>query len=234
MMKRYLFILIGLLVCLGTAAQKRKVQNRPYIDQRRLHYGFFIGVHAQDLEFTNNAFVTEDGETWFGDVADYSPAFSVGVLAEAYLTQHVALRVIPSLYFGQRKVVFQEQTSQATYRQVMKSTLLACPINFKLSAPRYNNHRPFVVAGVNPLISLTNKNQQALLMKKFDCYLEIGLGCDFYLSYFKLIPELKFCFGLRNLLEKDRSDLIDKSLLKYTQSLDGAQGKMIMLTFYFE
>jgi len=35
-------------------------------------------------------------------------------------------------------------------------------------------------------------------------------------------------------LEKERPDLIDKSLLKYTQSLDAATGKMVMLTFYFE
>ena len=38
-------------------------------------------------------------------------------------------------------------------------------------------------------------------------YVEVGLGCDFYLPFFKLIPELKFCFGLANLLKKDRPDL---------------------------
>lgn len=233
-MKRTLLILIGILVCITSVAQKRKVQNRPYIDQRLLHYGFFIGVHAQDLEFENNGFITEEGETWFADVADYTPGFSVGVLAEAYLNPHLALRVIPSLYFGQRNVTFHEQHTHAEYRQVMKSTLLAFPVNLKFTAPRFNNHRPFLVAGVNPTISLTNKDQQALLMKKWDCYVEIGLGCDFYLPFFKLIPELKFCFGLRDLLEKDRPDLIDKSLLKYTQSLDAATGKMVMLTFYFE
>ena len=116
----------------------------------------------------------------------------------------------------------------------MKSTLLACPLNLKFAAPRYNNHRPFFVAGINPTLSLTNKDRQALLLKKLDCCVEVGLGCDFYLPYFKLIPELKFCFGLRDLLEKERPDLIDKSLLKYTQSLDAATGKMVMLTFYFE
>ena len=103
-MKRYALLLISLLVCMAGAAQKRKVQNRPYLDQRRLHYGFFVGVHAQDLEFENNGFVTEEGETWFADVADYSPGFSVGVLAEAYLTSNLSARIIPSLYFGQRNV----------------------------------------------------------------------------------------------------------------------------------
>ena len=116
----------------------------------------------------------------------------------------------------------------------MKSTLLAVPLNMKFSAPRFNNHRPFVVAGVNPTLSLSNKDRKALLLKEWDCYMEFGLGCDFYLPFFKLIPELKFCFGLRDILEKNRPDLIDKSLLKYTQLIDSATDKMVMLTFYFE
>ena len=227
-------LLMAFSLPIAIVAQERKLQNKPYIDYRRLHYGFFVGVHAQDLEFENNGFITPEGETWFADVADYSPGFSVGVLAETYITPHLALRLIPSLYFGQRNVTFHEQNSHAEYRQVMKSTLLAFPVNLKFSAPRFNNHRPFLVAGINPTLSLTNKDQQALLMKKWDCYVEVGLGCDLYLPFFKLIPELKFCFGLRDLLEKERPDLIDKSLLKYTQSLDAATGKMVMLTFYFE
>ena len=71
-------------------------------------------------------------------------------------------------------------------------------------------------------------------MKPFDCYIEIGMGCDFYLPFFKLIPELKFCFGLADILKKDRNDLIDNSLQKFTKSLDGASSKMIVLTLYFE
>lgn len=233
-MRRYLLILNMLFSCLLLTAQEKKLQHRPYIDQRRLHYGFFIGVHSQDLEFANNGFITEEGESWFADIAEYSPGFSVGVLAEAYLTENLALRVIPSLYFGQRNVTFHEQNSGEEYRQVMKSTLLALPINLKFSAPRFNNYRPFLVAGVNPTLSLTNKNQQALKLKAFDCYLEIGMGCDFYLPFFKLIPELKFSFALSNLIEKKRDDLIDKSLIKFTDSIEKAQGRMIMLTFYFE
>lgn len=234
-MKRFiLFSLCVLCACLTAGAQKRKLQHRPYIDQRRLHYGFYIGVHAQDLEFENNGYITPEGETWFADVAEYSPGFSVGVLAEAYITPHLALRAIPSLYFGQKKVIFHEQNSHQEHSQLMKSTLLACPINLKMSGPRCNNHRPYVVAGLNPTLNLTGKDRQALLLKKVNCYVEIGVGCDMYLPYFKLIPELKFCFGLRDLLETNRPDLIDKTLTKFTESVNSASSRMIMLTFYFE
>ncbi|MDE5930096.1 MAG: PorT family protein, partial [Muribaculaceae bacterium] len=63
----------------------------------------------------------------------------------------------------------------------------------------------------------------------------VGFGCDFYLPYFKLIPEVKFCFGLSDLLVKDRPDLADNpAAMVFTQSLSKVSSKMIVLTFYFE
>ena len=104
----------------------------------------------------------------------------------------------------------------------------------RCNSGRYNNFRPYFIAGFNPTIDLTARKHGALRVKPFDCYIEVGMGCDIYLPYFKLNPELKFCFGLMDILQKDRSDLIDNTLHKFTQSLDGAHSKMIVLTFYFE
>ena len=219
-------------------AQERKVQNRPYIDMRRWHYGFLFGLHMQDLEFVNNGYqhVLETGgqESWFADVPAYSPGFSVGVLGELYLTQYLSLRIIPTMHFGDKRVVFCEQYSSEVEEQTIKSTYVSVPINIKYAAQRFNNYRPYVVAGLAPMVDLTVKKQKALLTSRFDTALEVGMGCDFYLPFFKLIPELKFSFGLMDLLVKNRSDLIDKNLLKFTQSLDGASSRMMVLTFYFE
>ena len=63
---------------------------------------------------------------------------------------------------------------------------------------------------------------------------EVGFGCDFYLPFFKLIPELKFAFSLVDVLDKDRKDLLDENYLKFTQSVDKVVTKMVVLTFYFE
>ena len=56
----------------------------------------------------------------------------------------------------------------------------------------------------------------------------------FYLPFFKLCPELKFSFGLVDLLEKDRGDLTDPELIKYPNSLSKATSRMVTLTFNFE
>lgn len=60
------------------------------------------------------------------------------------------------------------------------------------------------------------------------------MGYDIYLPFFKLNPELKFCFGLLDIIRKDRSDLIDNTLMKYTQSVNGGRSRMIVLTLNFE
>lgn len=223
-----------LLLPLGAVAQERKVQNKPYIDYRRLHYGFFVGMHVQDMEFVNNGFVTENGETWYADVAQYNPGFSVGVLADLRLGEYLSLRAIPTMHFGQNNIVFREQNSGELSRQSVKTTYIALPLHVKYAAERFNNYRPYVTAGVDPMLNLTVKKQKQLLLKKFDLMLEFGLGCDFYLPFFKLIPEVKFAFSLLDVLQKDRKDLLDANLLKFTQSVDKVTSKMIIVSFYFE
>ncbi len=234
-MKRKLICILSLLLCITAFAQEQKLQNRPYIDQRKFHYGFFVGFHMQDLELTNNGYIDPtSGEQWYADVDNYSPGFSVGVLGEMRLNTYLSLRLTPTMHFGQKHISFHEQVSGRDSTQNMKSVYISIPLDLKISGPRFNNYRPYILAGVNPMIDLTTKKQKALLMKPFDCYLEIGMGCDIYLPFFKLIPELKFCFGLANILQKNRTDLVDKNLMKFSNALDDASAKMIVLTLYFE
>ena len=234
-MKRTLICILSLLLCIAAFAQEQKLQNRPYIDQRKFHYGFFVGFHMQDLELTNNGYIDPaSGEQWYADVDNYSPGFSVGVLGEMRLNTYLSLRLTPTMHFGQKHISFHEQVSGRDSTQNMKSVYISIPLDLKISGPRFNNYRPYILAGVNPMIDLTTKKQKALLMKPFDCYLEIGMGCDIYLPFFKLIPELKFCFGLANILQKNRTDLVDKNLMKFSNALDDASAKMIVLTLYFE
>lgn len=232
---RRFFSLVLFLFALGLAAQERKVQNRPYIDQRKFHYGFLLGLHMQDIELENNGFIDpETGEQWYAEINNYSPGFTVGVLGDLRLNKYFSLRLLPSIHFGQKHAVYHEQRSGADSTQVFKSTYISVPIDVKFSAPRYNNFRPYLIAGINPMIDLTARKHDALRLKPFDLYLEVGFGCDLYLPFFKLVPEIKFCFGLLNIINKDRSDLIDNTLMKYTNSVNGGRSNMIVLTFNFE
>lgn len=215
-------------------AQTRKVMNRPYIDQRRFHYGFLAGMHMQDLEFTQNGYTDEAGNKWWVDQPGYEPGFSVGILGEMYLNKYMGLRLIPTMHFGTKNLTFRNELNGDKQYFSMKSTYVSLPVDVKFAAERFNNYRPYVMAGVNPVLDLTVKKQKQILVQPMDIFLEVGMGCDFYLPFFKFIPEVKFCYGLLNAVEKNRDDLTDKSQLIFTQSVDRGRNKMIVVTLYFE
>ena len=249
-MKRLTILLltawIGLLGCM--AQQDRRVQYKPYIDLRPMHFGILIGAHLQDLEFENVGMqtITDDNgnvtnQLIVCDADRWSPGFSVGVLGELRLHENFSLRIAPTMHFGAKHLTFLDlQNTDAVGKPIketqdLKNTYFSLPIDIKFAAPRWNNHRPYLMAGINPMINMTGGDQDIIRLKRFSTMAEVGLGCDFYLPFFKLIPELKFCFGLGNVLDTHHKDeLRDANLKAYAGSVSSAQSKMIVLTFYFE
>jgi len=231
-------IVAAVLAGIGAAGARSfndKLLNRPYADLRRWHLGFSVGVHTQNALFTHNGFVTEDGESWFMEQPSYSPGFCVNGLVSFRLNNYFSLRFTPGMYFGNRDVRMREANTGAEERQNIKSAYVVLPVDLKYAALRYRNARPYLVGGVMPAFDVTKKNSDIFKFKSTDMYLTIGFGCDFYLPYFKFIPEVKFCFGLSDILQHDRPDLVDDpGKYKFTQSLSKVTSKMIVLTFYFE
>lgn len=247
-MKRLSTIICLTLLPVALLAQERTVQNRPYTDLRNLHFGVLVGTHLQDLEFVNvgpQTITNDDGITQqvivSTDQDRWDAGFNVGVLAELRLSTHFQLRVAPAMYFGARHIMFRnysllkENGAPTERRQDLKTAYVSSAFDLIAAAPRFNNHRPYVMAGLNPMVNLSGKGNDYLKLKKFDAFLEVGVGCDFYLPYFKLRPELKFMYGLTNCLNTNHDkDIRDKSMLPYTNSVNSARSKMIVLTFYFE
>lgn len=235
LLKTYTVLLLVGCMAIGASAQERKVQHKPFIDERRFHYGFFIGVHDQGLKLQNNGYISPStGEQWLVENDTQNFGFSVGVLGEWKLCNYVALRLVPSLHFGSKHLTFRNLTNGKEETQDMKSAYIGVPVDVKISAPRFNNYRPYVIAGINSQYDLTTGKHTKIKTKPFQFMLEAGLGCDLYLPFFKLIPELKFCFGLGNILQKNRTDLTDPTQLIFTESVDRATANMVVLTFYFE
>lgn len=215
-------------------AQTRKPQNLPFADQKMYHLGFMVGFQAQDLIISHSGYVGDNGEAWFTEIPSYSVGFSVGMIADRYLNQYFNLRTAPSLHFGERRFVFKEQTSGKEYESALRSNYLTLPLYLKFSADRTGNFRPYLLAGVYTALNIGQKKNDILRFKSMDYGLEFGVGCNLYLPLFKLCPELKFSFGLVDVVNKDRSDLSDKDLIKYTQAISSGKTRMISLVFNFE
>ena len=133
-----------------------------------------------------------------------------------------------------KKFKFREQATGEEFITNVRSSYLNFPLDVKYTALRLNNYRPYLIGGIYGSVDIGRKKGNPILLKSTDFGFEFGLGCDIYLPYFKLCPELKFCFGLVNLLEKDRPDLVDQANIKYTDALSKATSRMVILTFNFE
>ena len=212
-----------------------KVLNRPYSDMRRWHLGFSVGLNSFDYSFHHNGFVTDEGQTWFMEQPDLSPGFCVTGLFNLRLNDYFSVRVTPGMYFGNRIVRFKDTTNGDEAKQDIKSAYLVLPVDLKFSSQRMRNIRPYMVGGIMPAFDVLKKRSDYLRTKSSDFMVSVGFGCDIYLPYFKLIPELKFCFGLTDVLKHDRPDLVDDPLrLGVSNSVKKATTQMVVLSFYFE
>lgn len=232
-----LLALTALAAVQPAAAQRLndKVLNRPYADLRRFHLGFSVGLNTLGMSFHHNEFVSEDGQTWFMSQPSYSPGFSVTALAEMRLNSYFSLRVSPGLWFGNREIKFLDTTNGTEERQDLKSAYLVLPVELKFASQRLRNIRPYVIGGVIPAFDVAKKRSEIIKTKGQEFMVSVGFGCDIYLPYFKLNPELKFCFGLTDCIQHDRPDLTDNPLgTNINASLKRATTQMVVLSFYFE
>ena len=248
MRRIYLAILLTCTMLTVASAQDRTVQNRPYTDLRKFHFGLHVGTHLQDIEFVNVGPITlsnEDGTTYQSlvtlDQDRWDPGFNVGVLGEFRLSENFQLRIAPAMYFGTRHITFHNynisdvEKTPIKETQGLKTAYITSAFDIIFAGPRFNNRRPYIMAGVNPMINLSNKDNDFLKLKRYDMFLEIGIGCDFYLPFFKARPELKFMYGLTNSLDTDHAKHVrDKTMLQYTNAVSKARSKMLTFTLYFE
>ncbi len=248
-MKRFITTISIIICCaLQSFAQERTVQNRPYTDLRPFHFGVVVGTHFQDMELLNvgpQIITNEDGTTTealiTSDQDRWDTGFNVGVIGEFRLNTHFQFRVAPAMYFGTRHITFRDMKdidpdgNPREQHQEMKSAYISSAFDIIFAAPRFGNHRPYLMGGLTPMINLSGKKSDYIKLKRYDLFAEVGLGCDFYLPFFKLRPELKFMYGLGNNLDTDHAnELRDKNMIKFTNSVKKATTKMIVLSFYFE
>jgi len=215
-------------------AQKQKVKNQPYGDYKLYHFGITVGMNFQDMLLTNSGFTDDNGETWYATIPNYSPGFTVGLIADLYLNPYMNLRFTPSLSFGDKAFEFVEQESDERFKASVRSNYLMAPLDLKIRSMRLNNYRPYVLAGAYAALDLGVKKGDPLLLKPMNYGITIGLGCDFYFPIIKVAPEIRFCFGLNDVMEKNRTDLTDLSLAKYPNAITKGVSRMVIFTFNFE
>lgn len=231
----FLIILLAIFCQNKTIKSQNNFQNLQYEDLKRYHFGFSLGIHTQDLIINNSGMVSSHGNTYYTSIPSYQPGFYVGVLGDLRLSNHFNLRIEPSLLFG-NKIAKTESAykNEPMLRTEIRSNYLLLPLLIKYRGSRSSNYRPYFITGLSAGIDMSSDKEQAFLLKNVNYYYEIGFGYDFYLPYFKLVPELKLCIGLNDIFEHKRTDQNAEIYQKYSESISSMHSRILILAFHFE
>lgn len=238
--KCFQFIILFLLLSVAVSGQKimrnTSILNYQRGDKSLLHFGFTLGINYMDyraLLAEDAPFRTETGKLNIG--------FLVGMISELRISDDLGLRFLPGLEFATRSLVFTnvpdaEDEKQYAYNE---SVYVSLPLMLRYKAKRINNFRPFVTAGGSwkyDFMKHKNINPDRDIYfrtKPMEVFLETGIGCDFYLPYFKFGLEFRFSLGLTDVLDH-RQDKENPGYEQYTNTLRKLNSRMFTVGFNFE
>lgn len=216
--------------------QSGRILNNQRVDQKRLHFGFTLGLNTMDYAIRNSA-----KDNVRAEQVMFSQGFTVGIISDLKLHDNVSLRFQPGLEFGERTISYTDNPVSGLKRDdiTLESVVINLPLLLKYRAKRISNYRPYLVGGASYKIDVQapdhldpDKNVMLSLKPNFFS-LELGAGIDFYMPYFKFATELKFSLGLQDILNH-KLDADNPALDYYTYSIRKMSSKVITLSFHFE
>ena len=191
-----------------------------------LDFGFFNLVNDYKDDFQNHPDILSietDGDIGLG------VSF---ILPDLRLNNRLNFRHILSVKTVQRNIKFRfnpEYDGPTEVTKSVESWFVESGFHLKYRADRINNSRVYIFFGPNIGIDLASEkdveDETIFKLNRSNFALEIGAGCDFYFEYFKFAPQIKYSYGLKNLIVEDGTI--------YTSPLEGfyTRGFQISLTF---
>ena len=166
--------------------------------------------------------------------------FVIGIVGDLKLWNHFNFRFTPSLTFGERDLEYMIESYQfgqspliISAKKNIQSTFVEFPFSLKFKGDRINNARPYVLVGVKyalDLASIAKKKEDSsvthVFIDKSDVYAHLGVGFDFYTTYFKFGTEIVMSYGFNDLLKHDQTI--------YTDAITGMRSKIFQVNFTFE
>lgn len=239
MLKKVVFyiVLIALLANFSsTKAQRTRMPNNPNYDLKPYHFGFLLGLNNMDFTLKNVQELNTSIDTLYGIEPSPKLGFNVGILANLRLGEYFDLRFTPTLSFGERNINYFIKFNNTVFSEVNKkieSTYLEFPLELKYKSKRLINSRAYLIGGAKYILDLASQakkkeeNEDIIVkLRRDDIMLSLGVGFDFYLTYFKFATELKMSWGMKNLLIYENN--------VYTDGIERLRNKMLQISFTFE
>ncbi len=226
------FFVLGLGILLIGQELMAQGQNLPLYDySKRIHFGLMIGGLRRHLYYEmSDAYYRQDS---LKDVrvTDY-PGVQFGPILDLHFGEFWDLRLIPALVLVTNSLQYR-YFSGITEEKKIESILIDVPVLVKYKSERLANTRIYLVGGVKYAYDLASDEHSiqdplnpAVPLRQQTFSWIAGVGFDFYLSFFKLSPELRVSRTLGNILVDGDN--------YYTDMLGKLQGSTVSFVLQFE
>jgi len=217
----------------GFAQKKRWVnKNNPNYDERKLSYGFLIGLHSTAYQIKySERFVTQDLDTVYAIEPGWSPGFSLGFIVNYRITDLLDFRITPKVAFYENTLRYLYTDETPTEEKLVETTMVELPLLLKYKSERRGNIRMYMIGGVKPALEASGKKgmenvSSNLGITKMNLSVDAGFGFDLYYPLFKFSPEIRFSRGIVNILENNTN--------QYGQPLERVNTNTITLYLLFQ
>jgi len=165
---------------------------------------------------------------------DVSPGYSIGIVSNLRLNNYFDLRFIPTFSATVRRLYVEMDNplngEYGIFEYEIESSFIQFPFELKFKSERINNHRWYVLGGIQYNLDLASKEKveddTIFKIARNNVAWEAGVGIDIYFEYFKFSPQLKAQFGINNILVEDGTLPVS--------AIDVLLSRSILINFTFE
>ena len=230
--KKVAFLGLAVLLFSNALAQSdTEMFNIRYDERKIITYGFTLGFQttAYQLKYSD-FFVDPAMDSVHSILPKKRPGFKLGFIVNFKLAQFLDLRLTPTVSFAEY-ILEYNYVGGEQFTELVESTGVEFPVLFKYKSQRRNNLRMYLVGGITPIIEAAGKSSleedlTRLQIEKFNANLELGFGLDMYYPLFKFSPEVRFAYGLVNVLSPIANDK--------SAGIDELRTKTLSFYFHFQ
>lgn len=232
-MKNLSYLFIFSLLCSSAFAQKQKIIAQSNYDYKLFHFGMALDFGFYNLvnDYADNFLENEDVLSIETD-GDLGLGVSF-ILPDLRLNNRLNFRHILTVKTIQRNIKYTfhpDVEGPTVVNQNVESWFVESGFHLKYRADRINNSRVFIFMGPNFGVDMASEkdvlDENIFKLNKSNLTLEVGAGCDFYFEYFKFAPQIKYSYGLKNLIVEDGTI--------FTSPLEGFYSRGLQISFTFE
>jgi hypothetical protein len=204
--------------------------------QKRVYFGFFLGLNSYDFKFDYNNAVEDIQVT-------KTTGFNVGLVADLRLHEFINLRFEPGLYYTKSTLNYPDNyfitfsPNPSNKIREVNSTYIHLPLLLKFSALRTGNIRPYLLGGISTTLNLSSNSKSPddnflnkFRVKAWSPNYELGFGIDVFSEYFIFSPSVRGVFGLKDELIRDNSS---SGYSPWTSNIESMKTRGLFINFTF-